>query len=122
VWRRALQATLVVANIAVVSAWLAHGQGPNIQPAGWDGLLSDDVGIVLWWSSPALVLLCHQTWAGTLLTGITLLVASNVALLSIYSSPHSTAGIGFLVLPSLGWLMAIVLLGSEWIFRRPWWP
>lgn len=122
VWRRALAAALVVANIVAVTLWLVYGHGPNIQPAGWSGLLSDDIGIVLWWSSPALVLLFHRTWAGTLLTGITLLVASNVALFSIYSSGHSTSAIGFLVLPSLGWLMAIVLLGAEWIFRRPWSP
>ena len=118
--RRALAAALVVANIVAVSMWLVYGQGPNIQPAGWGGLLPEGIGVVLWWSSPALVLLFHRTWAGTLLTGITLLVASNVALFSIYSSQHSTAGIGFLVLPSLGWVMGIVLLGAEWIFRRPW--
>lgn len=117
--RRALQATLLLANIALVTAWLVFGQGESIQPATSEDLRSAVV-IILWWSSPALVLFFHQTWGGVLLSGSALLLASSIALLSIYSSTDSTAAIGFYTLPLVGWVLALTLVGAEWVFRRPW--
>lgn len=46
--------------------------------------------------------------------------ASNLALLFIYTSTGSTSAIGFFVLPPAGWLMVMVVLTAEWLFRRPW--
>ena len=115
--KRVLQAALLAANFLLVSAWLLFGQGESIQPASSEGM-SSAVGVVLWWSSPALVLFLHQTWAGTLLTGTALLSASTVALISIYASSSSTAAIGFFTLPAVGWLIALGLLGAEWLLRR----
>jgi hypothetical protein len=117
--KRALQTTLLLAQVVAVSAWLLFGHGPNIQPVG-RASLSSAVGIVLWWSSPALLLLFHQTWVGTLVAGVALLAASNLALLFIYTSTGSTSAIGFFVLPPAGWLMVMVVLTAEWLFRRPW--
>jgi hypothetical protein len=117
--RRALQSTLLAAHVVLVSAWLVLGQGPNIQPVSREGLTSA-VWIVLWWSFPALLLFFHQTWVGTLVTGIALLAASDLALLFIYSSNSSTSAIGFLTLPPVGLLIAMVLLAAEWLLRRPW--
>ena len=119
VLKRALQVALLAANVLLVSAWLLFGQGESIQPVSREGM-PPAVGVVLWWSSPALVLIFHQTWAGTLLTGMALLLVSTVALSSIYASSSSTAAIGFFTLPGLGWLIALGLLGGEWLFRRPW--
>lgn len=110
---------LLAANVVLVTAWLLLGQGESIQPVSREGALSA-AGIILWWSSPALVLFFHQTWAGTLLTGMALLLASSVVLTSIYASSSSTAAIGFFTLPALGWLIALGLLGGEWLLRRTW--
>lgn len=119
--RRALQAVLFVANLALVSAWLSVGQGETVQPLSGEGLPSA-VGVIVWWSSPALTLFLHRTWAGTLLTGGALLLGSGVALTSIYANTSATAAIGFYTLPVLGWLMAMAVLIAEWVFRQPWWP
>jgi hypothetical protein len=50
----------------------------------------------------------------------TLLLAGSVALTSVYSSVHSTAGIGLIVLPPLLWLIALFSVAGEWALRRPW--
>jgi len=76
--------------------------------------------MILWWSSPALTLFFLQTWAGALFTGIALLLAGSVALTSVYSGVHSTAGIGLIVLPTLLWLFALFSVAGEWALRRPW--
>lgn len=117
--RRTLQVTLLVAYVSLVSTWLWLGEGPSIQPLG-EGGLSSAVGMILWWSLPALTLFFLQTWAGSLFTGIALLLASSIALTSTYSNVHSTAGIGLLFLPTVLWLIALGSLAAEWIFRRPW--
>lgn len=119
--RRLLQTTLLIAQFSLVTAWLLLGSGPNIQPVKTEDLTSA-VWIVLWWSSPALILFFHQTWVGTLTTGAALLAASAFALHHIYSSTGSTAAIGFLTLPPLGWLITMSMLAAEWLFRRPWYP
>ena len=92
VLRRTLQATLLVAYVILVSTWL--------------------------WLGKTLFFL--QTWAGALFTGIALLLAGSVALTSVYSSVHSTAGIGLIVLPTLLWLIALFSVTGEWALRRPW--
>lgn len=98
--RRILQASLLAVNVAVVTTWLAMGQGPNVQPVGRDDLF-DVLPVLLWWNAPLLVLFLHRSWPGSLLTGVVLLVANVIGLASIYASTHSTAGIGFLALPVL---------------------
>jgi hypothetical protein len=64
--------------------------------------------------------LLHSDLGGTIFTGVALLVANSIALNSIYSSTHSTAGIGLLALPLCMWLLALALVAAEWIWRRPW--
>jgi hypothetical protein len=117
--RQGLQATLFVANIALVGAWVVLAEGESIQPDSGQGLGSA-LGIVAWWSAPALVLFLHRSLAGTVVTGVALLAASAVALVSIYASTHSTAAIGFYALPVVGWLLVVGLLAAEWILLRPW--
>jgi len=119
VLRRTLQATLLVAYVILVSTWLWLGEAPSIQPLGRSGL-SYAVGMILWWSSPALTLFFLQTWAGALFTGIALLLAGSVAFTSVYSSVHSTAEIGLIVLPTLLWLIALFSVAGDWALRRPW--
>lgn len=115
--KRSLQVTLLVVYVALVSAWLVLGQGDSIQPMGRESLGSV-LGILLWWTSPALAILLSKTWAGAVFTGVTLLAGSNIALLSIYSSTSSTAAIGFYTLPIVGWLIAIGALLAEQLILR----
>ncbi len=117
--RRTLQVALFVVYVLLVSTWLWFGHAPSIQPLGRSGL-SSAAAMILWWISPALTIFFVRTWAGTIFTGAALLVANSLALNSIYSSVHSTAGIGLLVLPVLIWLISLVLLAGEWVWRRPW--
>lgn len=93
------------------------GEGDSIQPVGSDDLPSA-IGLILWWASPTLVLFALQTWAGTLLTGLTLFLASTVSLANIYASTSSTAGIGLYTLPVVGWILAIGLAIAECGFLR----
>ena len=116
--RRSLQTTLLIAQFSLVTTWLLLGRGPTIQPTD----LTSAIWIILWWSSPALILFFHQTWVGTLTTGATLLAASAFALHYMYSSTSSTVGIGFLTLPPVGWLITMSMLAAEWLFRRQWYP
>lgn len=119
--RRVLQLSLFVAYIVLVGTWLWAGRGPSIQPLGRGGL-SSATGMVLWWSSPTLTLFFLQTRAGTAFAGTALLLVGGLALDSVYSSTHSTAGIGLFALPALIWLVALASLAAERLFRRPWSP
>lgn len=100
---------------------MTFGQGASIQPVRADELLST-WWMILWWSSPALLLFVHRSRVGTLVTGTALLAAGAVGLLTIYTSSGSTAAIGFLTLPVLFWALAAALLLGEYLMMRPWLP
>lgn len=119
VLRRAFQVALLVAYVLLVGTWLWFGHGPSLQSLGRSDL-SSAAAMILWLGCPALTIFLLQTSVGTIFTGLTLLVANTVALNSIYSSDHSTAGIGLFTLPLLMWLIALALLASESMWRKPW--
>lgn len=115
-----VQLALVVADVVLIAATMWYASGPTLQPVRSlpGGLDASTVAIVFWWASPSLAHFAHRSWAGTAVSGAALLGASAIGLVTMYTSDHSTAGIGFLTIPVLRWLLAIGVALGAWAISR----
>lgn len=117
-YRRTIQVALAVSDLALVTLWFWFSQSDVIHLAHWQEGILPTFGFIIWWTSPTAALFIHQTRAATIVTGLVLLVATTFGLISIYASTSSTAALGLYTLPVIGWLLAIMLVAGELLFRR----